>query len=173
MDMTFFMASVCMQAQGAFSVPLPCNSLILWRRHNLKRKLANLAPITVDEFEQRMQTYIGGPAEKNKKKEHLGTKAREKAEKRAAKKQERNEVRRSPSKCEFVRHFGRRWQLRLNSLPPRACVHQRAPLTSNFCVLLQTHANLFVFFVLFMDGACPDYDSAAMTGPTGHASRCT
>ncbi len=63
-----------------------------FNRHNLKRKLANLAPITVEEFEQRMQTYIGGPAEKNKKKEHLGTKAKEKAEKRAAKMQERNEV---------------------------------------------------------------------------------
>ena len=67
---------------------------IFSHRHNLKRKLANLAPITVEEFEQRMQAYIGGPTERNKKKEHLGNKAREKAEKRAAKMQERTQVRR-------------------------------------------------------------------------------
>jgi hypothetical protein len=65
---------------------------ILCGRHNLKRKLANLAPITVEEFEQRMQAYIGGPTEKSKKKEHLGNKAREKAEKRAAKMQGRTQV---------------------------------------------------------------------------------
>ena len=59
-------------------------------RHNLKRKVACLAPISKEEFERRVQAYVGEQGnERGKKKEHLGNKAREKAEKREKKMQEK------------------------------------------------------------------------------------
>jgi len=59
-----------------------------WHRHNLKRKLALLAPIGLQEFEQRVAAFAGDTGnDRSKKKEHLGSKARAKAEKRAQKHQ--------------------------------------------------------------------------------------
>ena len=74
------------------TVALTCG----WRRHNLKRKLANLAPISQAEFDERVQAYVGDTSEKGKKKEHLGEKARAKAqvkaEQRAAKENARKQA---------------------------------------------------------------------------------
>ena len=54
-----------------------------WHRHNLKRKVAGLAAIGEQDFMLRVAAYVGEQgADRQKKKEHLGKKAREKAEKR-------------------------------------------------------------------------------------------
>jgi len=54
-----------------------------WHRHNLKRKVAGLAAIGEQEFMQRVAAYVGEQGtDRHKKKEHLGKKAREKAERR-------------------------------------------------------------------------------------------
>ena len=65
-----------------------------WHRHNLKRKVAELAPLSFEEFQERVAAFLGQSSDdRSKKKEHLGKKAREKAEKRAQAAQQREEQR--------------------------------------------------------------------------------
>ena len=67
-----------------------------WHRHNLKRKVAELAPLTLEEFQERVAAFLGQSTDdRSKKKEHLGKKAREKAQKRACAQQEREEKQRA------------------------------------------------------------------------------
>jgi pre-60S factor REI1 len=63
-----------------------------WHRHNLKRKVAELAPLAFDEFEERVAAFLGNQSDvRSKKKEHLGKKARDKAAKREQAAQHREE----------------------------------------------------------------------------------
>jgi pre-60S factor REI1 len=64
-----------------------------WHRHNLKRKVAQLAPLTLEEFQERVAAFLGQSDDRSKKKEHLGKKARDKQEKRDQVQKEREEKR--------------------------------------------------------------------------------
>ena len=65
-----------------------------WHRHNLKRKVAELAPLTLQEFQERVTAFLsdGGDA-RSKKKEHLGKRAQEKQAKREQQMRELEEKR--------------------------------------------------------------------------------
>jgi len=61
-----------------------------WHRHNLKRKVAGLAPIDKGVFEERVAAYVSEKDQtRGKKKEHLSQKARDKQEKKEQEKKER------------------------------------------------------------------------------------
>lgn len=66
-----------------------------WHRHNLKRKVAELAPLTLDEFQERVSAFLGQSDgdDRRKKKEHLGKKALDKQQKREDKEKERDQKR--------------------------------------------------------------------------------
>ena len=67
-----------------------------WHRHNLKRKVAELAPLNLEEFQERVTAFLGQSSDdRSKKKEHLGKKARDKQEKRDQAVQQREDKRKA------------------------------------------------------------------------------
>jgi hypothetical protein len=59
-----------------------------WHRHNLKRKVAELAPLTLEEYQERVAAFLGQSGDdRSKKKEHLGRKA---------------QIMQSPTDCDLV-----------------------------------------------------------------------